>query len=112
MTDNATGEMGPRGIDGFVTNETMKKINSGPSRERRQLIEALERHYQKELSRISPSWLCYVDGPAQPPVDVAETVGVPGVVLGAVLAGKCRDQHIPVTGERQKRFAECMQMHC
>jgi Ran GTPase-activating protein (RanGAP) involved in mRNA processing and transport len=113
MTD-ASGPAGeaPRGIDGLVTSESVKKICAVPTRERRQLIEALERHYRQELNRISPSWLCYADGPAQPPVDVAETVGVPGVVLGAVLAGKCRDQHIPVTTERQKRFAECMQMHC
>lgn len=112
LSHGTHGSQGNRGLDGLVTTESVKRIAAGPSRERRQLIEALEKHYQTELSRISPSWTCYFDGPAQPPVDVSETVGVPGVVLGAVLAGKCRDQHIPVTGERQKRFAECMQMHC
>lgn len=109
---HSCNSQGQRGIDGLVITDSVKRICTFPSRERRQLTDSLERHYRSELSRISPSWLCYIDGPAQPPVDVADTVGVPGVVLGAVLAGKCRDQHIPVTGERQKRFAECMQLHC
>jgi len=100
------------GIDGLVSAESVKRICAVPARECRQLIEALERHYAAELSRLNPSWLFYFDGHGQPPVDVAETIGVPGVILGSVLAGKCRDQHIPVTAERQKRFAECMQMHC
>eukprot|EP00927_Polykrikos_kofoidii_P070875 TRINITY_DN67253_c0_g1_i1.p1 TRINITY_DN67253_c0_g1~~TRINITY_DN67253_c0_g1_i1.p1 ORF type:complete len:927 (-),score=132.05 TRINITY_DN67253_c0_g1_i1:191-2971(-) len=78
----------------------------------RQLIEALERHYESELRRISPQWTFSIDGPTHQPVNVAETVGVPGIVLGAILAGKCRDQRIPVTAERQQRFAEWMHRHC
>jgi len=105
----AASTTSPRGIDGFITSESVRRICAGPTRERRQLLEGLERHYHEELQRISPSWLV---GDSGPPIDVAETVGVPGVVLGAILAGKCRDQHIPVTAERQKRFAEWMQMHC
>lgn len=108
----AASPTSPRGIDGLVTGESVRRICLGPARERRQLLEGLERHYHEELQRISPSWVVGDYSSAHPPIDVAETVGVPGIVLGAILAGKCRDQHIPVTGERQKRFAEWMQMHC
>lgn len=107
----AWGSGPQKGIDGFFHADSVKKIGNGPCRERRQLVEALERHYP-ELNRISCSWLLQCDGAVQPPVDVAKTVGVPGAILGAILAGKCRDQHIPVTVERQKRFAEWMHMHC
>merc|ERR1719326_1315682 len=61
------------------------------------------------MTRMSPQWILEVDGKS---VDVAMTVGVPGPVLAALLAGKCRDQRIPVSAERQKRFAEWMQSHC
>eukprot|EP00929_Paragymnodinium_shiwhaense_P018935 TRINITY_DN13071_c0_g1_i1.p1 TRINITY_DN13071_c0_g1~~TRINITY_DN13071_c0_g1_i1.p1 ORF type:complete len:881 (+),score=220.15 TRINITY_DN13071_c0_g1_i1:104-2746(+) len=80
--------------------------------EGRHLIESLERHYAADLKRISPQWVFSLDGPTHPAVNVAETVGVPGIVLGAILAGKCRDQRIPVTAERQKRFSEWLYRHC
>lgn len=100
------------GLDGLVLKESVKKLHGVQRGEHRQLIEALERHYREELRRISPSWLVAAEGSGQPAVDVAETTGVPGAVLGAILAGKCRDQRIPATPERQKRFAEWMQSHC
>jgi len=95
----------------------MSGAASGPAarpreRDRAQLLAELEKHYAHELGRMSPQWLCSGDGPHQPPIDVASEVGVPGVVLGAILAGKCRDQHIVLNLDRQRRFAEWMHTHC
>jgi len=100
------------GIEVLVTSDSVRRICSAPSREQQQLVESLERYYAAELKRILPTWTCYPDGPAQPPVDVAKTVGVPPAVLGAILAGKCRDQRIPATVDRQKRYVEWMQSNC
>jgi len=75
-------------------------------------LENLERHFEAELRRMSPNWTFNVNGAANAPVDVADAVGVPPMVLGVILAGKCRDQLIPVTAERQKRFAEWIHAHC
>lgn len=106
-------------FDYLVTAQSMRRMcgnNASPGAawdvQQQQMVETLERHYEAELQRISPHWTCAGDNPLQPPVDVAEAVGVPSAVLGAILAGKCRDQRIPVNLERQKRFAEWMNLHC
>merc|ERR1719326_619664 len=44
--------------------------------------------------------------------DLAEMVGIPHQVISAVFIGKCRDQRIPITVERQKRFAELLLRSC
>merc|ERR1719215_902236 len=79
--------------------EHMRRLCSGSHRK---LVDTLEKHYKAELARLSPEWYCAGDSPLQPRVDVTEAVGLPGVVLGAILAGKCRDQKIPVNPERQQ----------
>ncbi|CAE8607096.1 unnamed protein product, partial [Polarella glacialis] len=45
-------------------------------------------------------------------IDAVEALGLPASVLGAILAGKCRDQLITATKERQKRFAEWIVSNC
>eukprot|EP00928_Gymnodinium_smaydae_P005275 TRINITY_DN11806_c0_g1_i3.p1 TRINITY_DN11806_c0_g1~~TRINITY_DN11806_c0_g1_i3.p1 ORF type:complete len:943 (+),score=156.66 TRINITY_DN11806_c0_g1_i3:2866-5694(+) len=86
--------------------------SSGEKTAKRRLIEALERHYGPDLDRVDPSWCFPLDGPAHPPVNIADVCGVPPVVLGAILAGKCRDQGIQATEDRQRRFAEYLYKRC
>eukprot|EP00933_Yihiella_yeosuensis_P074880 TRINITY_DN83973_c0_g1_i1.p1 TRINITY_DN83973_c0_g1~~TRINITY_DN83973_c0_g1_i1.p1 ORF type:complete len:919 (+),score=204.09 TRINITY_DN83973_c0_g1_i1:79-2757(+) len=110
--------------------------------EQDQLLAALEKEYAADLARIDPSWMCRMttggatssSAPAAPAsatsgaypgggddanagvvhteVDASEVLGLPGSILGAILAGKCRDQKIPATRERQKRFTEWMITNC
>merc|ERR1719324_520619 len=61
---------------------------------------------------MSPSWKVPGHEAAATPVDAAKVTGIPPVVLCAILAGKCRDQQIPVTPERQRRFGELVAKHC
>ncbi|CAJ1378287.1 unnamed protein product, partial [Effrenium voratum] len=95
------------------------------------LLAAIERDYA-ELQRIPNNWVVSrVPTPGAPArsrkvgqiseseeaplpqhVDVAEVLGIPNPLLGAMLAGKCRDQHILVTKERQRRFAEFVLSNC
>lgn len=106
----------------------------GRPRSRKALLSALEREYASELARISSHWTVSRaaisgktprSGPGaeedsvddQPPVnfrmvDVAEALDMPGQLLGAILAAKCRDQGIMATKERQQRFAEFVLSNC
>jgi len=106
-----TGSTG-KGSGSPTSPDHVHRLCTSLVREQKQLFDALERHYEPELKRISPNWTCLVNGQADQIADLTETVGVPGIVLGAVLAGKCRDQRIPVTTERQTRFCEWMHSHC
>ncbi|CAK0801484.1 unnamed protein product, partial [Prorocentrum cordatum] len=65
-----------------------------------------------ELRLLSSSWTAGVDGPNGWQVDLTKATGVPGVVLGAILAGRCRDQCLVVTPERQRRFCESLLSQC
>eukprot|EP00435_Cladocopium_sp_Y103_P068286 s76_g31.t1 len=96
------------------------------ARERQALLAAIERDYAPELRRISNDWVlsrgCKVqpespsDSEMAPPLprylDLAEVLGIPNVMLSAMLAAKCRDQNILATKERQQRFAEYVFANC
>ncbi|CAJ1346417.1 unnamed protein product [Effrenium voratum] len=62
----------------------------------------------RKVGQISES----EEAPLPQHVDVAEAGNRPNPLLGAMLAGKCRDQHILVTKERQRRFAEFVLSNC
>mmetsp|Transcript_27277 Transcript_27277/g.60047 ORF Transcript_27277/g.60047 Transcript_27277/m.60047 type:complete len:829 (-) Transcript_27277:3-2489(-) len=85
---------------------------AGTLQEQQQLAETLERYFQEDLRHITPNWVLPASKGSCQPVDVAKAVGLPTAVLGALLAGKCRDQCIPVTAERQHRFAEWLYSQC
>eukprot|EP00746_Dinoflagellata_sp_MGD_P071376 gnl/MRDRNA2_/MRDRNA2_29083_c0_seq1.p1 gnl/MRDRNA2_/MRDRNA2_29083_c0~~gnl/MRDRNA2_/MRDRNA2_29083_c0_seq1.p1 ORF type:complete len:785 (+),score=173.78 gnl/MRDRNA2_/MRDRNA2_29083_c0_seq1:70-2424(+) len=108
----------PKGSKGGVdslsgTLASPDRLRTQSARDQRQLFEALQRHYEHELRKIRPQWEVVADqGAGYVPCDLSEILGVPHVVLGAIFAGKCRDQRIPATTERQKRFAELMYKHC
>lgn len=96
-------------------------------RERQALLAAIERDYAPELRRISHDWVlsrgCKLqaeskndDSDLAPPLprylDLSEVLGIPNVMLSAMLAAKCRDQNILATKERQQRFAEYVFANC
>eukprot|EP00913_Durusdinium_trenchii_P012109 g11372.t1 len=97
------------------------------SREHQALLQTIERDYASELRRISRQWVLHRAPPPKkvtheseedathlrtPYVDVAEVPCGPEVMLGAMLAAKCRDLGIQVTKDRQQKFAEFVYANC
>eukprot|EP00930_Biecheleria_cincta_P073373 TRINITY_DN60674_c0_g1_i1.p1 TRINITY_DN60674_c0_g1~~TRINITY_DN60674_c0_g1_i1.p1 ORF type:complete len:909 (-),score=203.88 TRINITY_DN60674_c0_g1_i1:22-2715(-) len=103
-------------------------------RDLQHLLAAIDREYAQDLHRITSGWSVDVsalqsqktgasamtDSFGSPPaaaslqgvVDLCEVLCWPKAILDAMLAGKCRDQKIPATEERKKRFAESMLTNC
>lgn len=110
-----------------VSSDTKCSDSRRASREHQALLQTIERDYASELRRISRQWVLHRAPPPKkvtheseedathlrtPYVDVAEALGIPEVMLGAMLAAKCRDLGIQVTKDRQQKFAEFVYANC
>lgn len=114
-----------KGRDVKADAQRCRKMSAG-DRERQSLLAAIERDYAPELRQISHDWMlsrgCKLQEdekdasematPLPRYLDLSEVLGIPNVMLSAMLAAKCRDQNILATKERQQRFAEYVFANC